>query len=52
LNQSKKNVLFLFYFIVLKFLRPYDPQYLNEEVRDEDDEESQARMKLRVRLIH
>jgi hypothetical protein len=36
---------------MIKFFRPFDPQYLNEEIRDEDDEESKARMKLRVRLI-
>ena len=29
--------------------RPFDPQYFNEEVRDEDDEESKARLKLQVR---
>ena len=28
--------------------RPYDPQYLLEEIRDDDDEESKARLKLQV----
>ncbi len=36
---------------MMEFFRPFDPQYLHEEVRDEDDEENKARLKLRVRFF-
>ncbi|CAF1579504.1 unnamed protein product, partial [Didymodactylos carnosus] len=28
--------------------RPFDPQYFNEEIRDDDDEENKARLKLKL----
>ena len=33
---------------IWNLFRPFDAEYFNEEVRDEDDEESKARLKLRV----
>ena len=51
LNQSKLNR-FVFKRNIFdqssNKTRPYDPQYLNDEVRDDDDEESKARLKLKV----
>jgi hypothetical protein len=42
----------LVFFILYDYIfRPFDPQYISEDIRDDDDEESKARFKLRVGII-